>query len=391
MRQKLPKHLSYNYLLALNDVPTSSNDRLSLKIILPAIFFGLLMALIGLFEMFNGMYGNGKWKYTLDENIREPLFSHFSVDTAFIILGIGIIISAIVLHIRYKKIYFNGKTFSVDFRGIFGDVEMFRENINNYRGVRMRIEFFQFGILTKNKYIIELEHRDPQKTIPLYISTDGNGIYQIWNYYSKRLDKPALLDTDEGTVTKEVYELDKNLKQYLSDKGMLSLYRDIEKPTKYVSFQVRPDKTILKPKRLLWDALSIVGALWLAFFTLITAGAISHYDRIAELSASPAQTAFVMGLAVLVLAVLWLLLLQQDKIVIKENKLILVHKFLLLSRKNDETRLDAIKDVTVTYDPATDRYYLAIIGRDRVLAFGKKMPVEDLQWVRDFIIREAIR
>lgn len=391
MRQKLPKHLSYDYQLTLNDVPTHSDDRLSLKVVMPAIFLGFLMALLGLFEMFNGMYGPDKWNYQLDENVREPLFSHLSVDTAFIILGIGIIISAIVLHIRYKKIHFNGKTFSVDFRGVFGEVEMFKENINNYRGVRMRIEFFQFGILNKNKYIIELEHRDPQKTIPLYISTDGRGIYQIWNYYAKRLDKPALLDTDEGTVTKEVYELDKNLKQYLTDKSMLSLYQEVEKPTNYVSCSVRPDKTVIKPKRLLWDALSIVGALWLFFFSLIAAGAAFNYERLAAMSGSPVKTGLILGLIILLLAFLWLVLLQQDKIVIKENKLILVHKFLLISRKDDETKLNAIKDVTVTYDPATDRYYLAVIGRDRVLAFGKKMPVEDLQWVRDFIISEAIR
>ena len=184
MKQKLPKHLSYDYQLNLDSVPTYSDDRLSLKLILPAIFLGLLMTLLALFEMFNGMYEEGKWDYALDENTRAPLFSHLSVDFAFIVLGLGIIISAIVMYIRYKKIYFNGRTFSEDFRGVFGEVEMFRENINNYRGVRFRIEFFQYGIVNKNKYIIELEHRDPQKTIPLYISTDGRGIYQIWNYYA---------------------------------------------------------------------------------------------------------------------------------------------------------------------------------------------------------------
>lgn len=396
MKQKLPKHLSYDYQLNLDSVPTHSDDRLSLKLILPAIFLGLLMMLLAMFEMFNGMYdagksSEGKWHYVLDANTREPLFSHLSVDFALIILGIGIIISAIVMYIRYKKIYFNGRTFSEDFRGVFGEVEMFRENINNYRGVRFRVEFFQYGIVTKNKYIIELEHRDPQKTIPLYISTDGRGIYQIWNYYAKRLDKPALIDTDEGTVIKEVYDLDKSLKEYLTDNGMLSLYRENSKPTKYVSCSVRSDKTVIKPKRLLWDPLSIVGALWLAFFSIITAAAANFHQQLIPLLGGPLKTYALLASATVVLLSLWLILLQQDKIVIKAGKLILVHKFLLLARKEDETSLGGIKDIAVTYNPSTDRYYLAIIGKDRVLTFGKKMPIEDLQWVRDFIISEIVR
>ena len=207
----------------------------------------------------------------------------------------------------------------------------------------------------------------------------------------QRLDKPALIDTDEGTVVKEVYDLDKNLKEYLTDNGMLSLYRENSKPTKYVSCSIRPDKTVIKPKRLLWDPLSIVGALWLGFFSIIAAVAVSYNQQLADLSGSPLKTYALLALTIVILLALWLILLQQDKIVIKANKLILVHKFLLLARKDDETALSAIKDVTVTYNPATDRYYLAIIGKDRVLAFGKKMPVEDLQWVRDFIISEIVR
>ena len=111
----------------------------------------------------------------------------------------------------------------VDLRGVFGENELFREFLRNYEGVRLRMEFFQFGILNKNKYIVELVHRDPEKTIPLYISTDGTGIYQIWYYYAKRLNMPTVIDTDEGTVKREVPELDKSLKEYLFAKGLIAV------------------------------------------------------------------------------------------------------------------------------------------------------------------------
>ena len=223
MRRRLPKHLSYDYQLKLEEVPTKHADRMPLKVVMPGIILGLLMAVLGCFELTGGMYDPEGLGYTLDADTRAPLFSHTAVDAAFIIIGLGIVIGSIVSYVRYKKIFFNGKTFSVDLRGVFGENELFREFLRNYEGVRLRMEFFQFGILNKNKYIVELVHRDPEKTIPLYISTDGTGIYQIWYYYAKRLNMPTVIDTDEGTVKREVPELDKSLKEYLFAKGLIAV------------------------------------------------------------------------------------------------------------------------------------------------------------------------
>ena len=127
MRKKLPKHLSYDYQLKLDEVPAKQDDRMPLKVVMPGIVLGFLMAVIGLAELAGGMYDPESLGYELDPDIRPPLFSHTAVDTAFIILGLGIIIGAVVSYIRYKKIFFNGKTFSVDLRGVFGENELFRE------------------------------------------------------------------------------------------------------------------------------------------------------------------------------------------------------------------------------------------------------------------------
>ena len=70
--------------------------------------------------------------------------------------------------------------------------------------------------------------------------------------------------------------------------------------------------------------------------------------------------------------------------------MILVHKFLFLSRK-EYADLSRIKDIQVAYNPATDRYYLSIITDDNMLAFGKSIPIQDLQWTRDFIIYSMTR
>ena len=390
MRKRLPRHLSYDYQLKLDEVPTKQADRLPLKVVMPAIIIGLFMALLACFELANGMYSTEGWAYTLDENTRPPLFSHTTVDTAFVILGIGIIISAIVAHMRYKKIFFNGKTFSVDMKGVFGENELFKEFLRNYDGVRLRMEFFQFGILNKNKYIVELLHRDPDKTIPLYISTDATGIYQIWYYYAKRLNMPTVMDTDEGTVVREVSELDKSLREYLFAKGMTDLYCSQPKAPQDIVCLQKPDRTIIRPKKMFWSILSLLGAFWLFFYLLVLTGALLNYSKVERMIGSPIQTliffAVTIGLALFFIG----LMFKKDKIVLKDGKLILVHKILFLSGK-EYVNLSQIRDIQVVFNPAANRYYLAIITDDKMLAFGKSTPIEGLQWTRDFIIYEMTK
>lgn len=390
MRRRLPKHLSYDYQLKLEEVPTKHADRMPLKVVMPGIILGLLMAVLGCFELTGGMYDPEGLGYTLDADTRAPLFSHTAVDAAFIIIGLGIVIGSIVSYVRYKKIFFNGKTFSVDLRGVFGENELFREFLRNYEGVRLRMEFFQFGILNKNKYIVELVHRDPEKTIPLYISTDGTGIYQIWYYYAKRLNMPTVIDTDEGTVKREVLELDKSLKEYLFAKGLIAVYEEAPKTPADIVCIKKADRTVIRPKRMFWDIFSLLGAFWLCFYLLVLAAAAFNYSRVERMIGSPAQTAVIFAAAFL-LAVLFIgLMFKKDKIVLKDGRLILVHKFLFISNK-EYADLSRIRDIQAVYNPAADSYYLAIITDDNMLAFGRGVPTEALQWIRDFVIYTMTR
>ena len=77
--------------------------------------------------------------------------------------------------------------------------------------MRFRVEFFQFGIVNKNRYIIELLHDDPAKIVPLYISTKDKDIRKIWEYYAKKLKMPAVMSTDEGEVYRSIEDLNKPL------------------------------------------------------------------------------------------------------------------------------------------------------------------------------------
>ena len=81
---------------------------------------------------------------------------------------------------------------------------------------------------------------------------------------------------------------------------------------------------------------------------------------------------------------------KKDKIVLKDGRLILVHKFLFISNK-EYADLGRIRDIQAVYNPAADSYYLAIITDDNMLAFGRGVPTEALQWIRDFVIYAMTR
>ncbi len=390
MKQKFPKHLSYNYRLSLDKLPARANDRLSLRIVIPALIIGLLMALLGIFELNNFLYAGAETAYKASKNIHQPLVGHLVADYSFIILGLGIIASTIIAHIRYKKIYFNGRIFDVDFKGVFGEVEIFSENLRNYRGVRMRVEFCQFGILTKNKYIIELEHIDPDKTIPLYISTNSTEVYDIWHYYAKSLEKPTIMDTDEGLKVVDSWDLNKSLKNYLVSTQQAGNYDIVPPLPKVFRYNKRSDKTVLVSKKSFWDILSSIAAIWLVAYSLALYAIFDKRDQIVKSFSSPwlFNIGLIVATVILVMCVLWLF--RREKIVIKENRIILIYKFLLLSRKNGEVNIDALKDIEILRSPVNNRYYLALISQYGVASFGAKMPLEHLRWVKKFLIHEIL-
>ena len=51
---------------------------------------------------------------------------------------------------------------------------------------------------------------------------------------------------------------------------------------------------------------------------------------------------------------------------------------------------DKIENVELSYNPTIDRYSLAIISDEKVITLGGRLPVNDLLWLKDFVIRKLI-
>lgn len=389
MNRNIPKHFSNNFRLNIDKLPSKESDRLNLYILLPGLFLGAALFCLGLFEFINGSNNSQPLfdKLMLDAGAEYDSFvSPWFFDAVLMLLGAGIVISLFLSHLRYKKIYFDGKSVTMIQRPAIGKKKTFRENIQNYDGVMLRIEFFQCGFMNKNKYIIELYHKNPKKIVPLYISTSENNVRKIWEDYARKLNLPTMIYTDEGLVRREVADLNKTLREMSEVWDLKKKFNENTKPSSCVAVTRKPDKTIIKTRKIIWDAYNLIA--WFFIFIFVIVGFIVSFGT--QNFSVPALTAFY-AVEVIGLTTAVFVLFRKDKLVVKRDKIVNTYKYMLFSIKHDEIRKDEIESVDVTFNPATERYFVAIISDNKTIIYGKKLPISDLKWVKKFLINEIVK
>ena len=392
MKFNAPDHFSHSFEIRLENLPTKKSDRIALSILYPGLLFGAMLVLLGLYEFFNGFRGapSSFDMVGSDAAMADTFMKPWMFDWVIVALGTWIVVSLIFSYIRYKKIFLSKDSVEIIHRPVWGKKQRVKEKLQNYEGVRFRIEFFQFGFLNKNKYIIELYHKNKNKIAPLYISTSDKKIRRMWEYYAKGLNLPAIFMTDEGMAVRNVEDLDKSL-QDLAKAGLIENKYDDRAPLPPSLALVRKrDKTVIKSRKFVWDAYNFISWFGIGLFgVFLLCSALSDEFGLNITDTVWKNALYGCGVLLILLAV-WLLC-RKDKIVIKPHKIIIVHKFMLHSRKDNELNKADIESVDVNFDPSTDRYFLSISSDCKTMIFGKKLPLEDLKWVRAFLINDIIR
>ena len=85
------------------------------------------------------------------------------------------------------------------------------------------------------------------------------------------------------------------------------------------------------------------------------------------------------------------ILFRKEKLVIKQNKIVNTHKYFLFSTKHNEIFKKDIEAIEVTENPATGRFFVAIISEDNTITFGGKMNIKTLEWIKKFLIHEIVK
>lgn len=394
MKYDYPDHFSYNFELPLDKLPTKKSDRISPRVLYPGLLLGLILIVLGSYELLNGM---GHEKTVFDElsgnrsgTDYEPFINLAFFDVSIILIGLGIIIALIFSYLRYKKIYFDGKYITVVYRPSWGKKISYKEALNKYSGIRFRIEFYQRGFINGNRYIVELYHKDPKKIVPLYISTNENNIRRIWEYYSRTLGLPALTLTDEGIVVRQVEDLDKSLKEMAKTWKLKEKFDPTAPRPASIAVVRKSDKTVIKSRKIIWDAYNLI-----ALAVIVICAGVLSYEYFSNPNLNKlfgdevVDTVYTVCTILLVAA--FIVLFRKDKLVLKKYKIVNVHKIMSYSRKKDEIAKADIEAVDVVVNPATERRYLAIISDEKTIIFGKKLPAEDLRWIKNFLIYEIVK
>lgn len=381
MSYNAPNHFSHDFALNLDKIPTKQADRLSAKILFAGVLSGLFLIGLGLYELLNGADPQDVEEV---QDVINPWFNLAFFDAVIILLGLGVIAMLTASYMRYKKVFFDGRKVTMIYRSWFGKKHTVKEALKHYDGVRLRIEFFQFGFMNKNKYIIELYHKDSDKVAPLYITTKGKDIRNIWEYYAKQLNLPTLLLTDEGMVQRNVKDLDKSLKQ-LYDEGLVDNSFDFNAPLpSSIAWVRKKDKSIIKNRKIVWDGYNILAWCLVALSACLL---IAAAPRILQSAANM----LLAGALIVFMGIIAFRSFTKDKIAIKPKKIVIVHKTFFLSRKNNEIYKDEIKAIEVAFNPLTERYFVSIISPEKTLIFGKKLPIEDLRWVKKFLVNDIVK
>ena len=390
MHNIIPCHLSNKLEFNYKKRDAFLTDRASLKFLLPGIVFGFLLFLLGVYEWFN-VFENGGEELIPAGEIPDyrPVLAVWFFDLCFALVGIGMVVTNILLYIRYNKYKFVGKKVTIIKRPIFHDRLVRQEDLKNYTGVRFRVEFLQSGFLTQNRYVIELYHPNPEKIVPLYLSTSAKGVRKKWKEYAKQFKLPILIDTDEGMKSIELKNINKSVSQLYKLGIIKDTYDAYDPLPAAICFVRKKDKMVLKVRKILWDAYNILAWLAILLIGAIVLMILTHLETFKSTFAPTMYSMMVVGILIIVIALQ--ILFRKEKLVIKKHKIVNTHKYMLFSTKHNEILKKDIEAIEVTENPATGRFFVSIISDDNTITFGAKMAIKDLQWIKRFLIHEIVR
>lgn len=384
---KLTSYFSNNLEFHIKNKKGICTDRVRLKSILPSIVIGFLLVVLGLYEWLNGFKGGKEIIPVFDVSSYKPLISAWFFDLCFIIVGAGVITSNIMNFLRYNKYIINGSKITIIHRRLFHGKKKLTEDVKNYIGVRFRVEFLQSGLLTKNKYIVELYQKGTNKLVPLYISTSDDNVRRKWKEFAKLFKLPAIIITDDGVKSTEVKNLSKSVASLYKQGLIEDVYDEYERLPRILAYVRKSDKIVIKIKKVIWDAYNIIAWFIIGVTCILLLSAIATIILRHEVSSS---IYVLIGVCLAIIVIGTQILFRKEKLVIKRHKIVHTHKYMLFSTKHNQIMKKDIEAIEVTQNPASGRCYVSIISDNNTIAFGSKLPIKALRWIKRFLIHEIV-
>lgn len=394
MTDTTPNHYSYKFKFDIEKLPAQKTDRVSGKLAVWGLFCGLIFIALAAFEAFVLFYYGTDDIYEFDLpnklSVKDILVQRYIFDSVALVLGVVIVIVSVFALRRRKIIFFDGENIKITYKIPFCAPKTVTEALYNYLGVLLRVEYYQLGLISRNRYIIELYHQQKNKRVPLYISTNSRDVRRNWEYYAAKLKLPALFMTDHGLISRHHSELNKTLKDMAAKWHLKSLYRDNNRVPTTLKCKKTNEKTILKERRLFFDIYTVLALFGVIILSALSLYAAANYTYILPFIGWGGLTALMLVCSTIILVSL-VIIFSKDVLIITDNGIMLGHNVLFLRRDSEFIGKDQIAAVDIGHNPTTERYYLSIISNEQSIIFGKNMPLDDLRWVRGFVIKEIAK
>lgn len=392
MQQGFREHYGQNFHLKLNNYPTKATDRVSRWFLLLALISGLMFLALGSYLIgFTDLSGTTDFeRHIAQTSIKVHSFiSTQAFSFILLLLGLGIVLVSVFHLLRSKKIFFDGQTFTVKDFPLIGEPHSFESSLSEYKGVRLRLKFCQYGLLSKNKFIIELYHDDPKKIVPLYISINPKHIRSIWKEYAVRLNLPPIHISEKGMVAHRVNDMERSYAEVVKEWNLPKDFIAQKKHSKDFACKQRQDKKLIKTRHVIFDLYSVLNIFAILLLSVLLGYAFyNHAIIIKHIPLHLALACYALVLTIIVYAFLTLMI--KDLIIIHNNRIVVFRKLLGFAIQDAIINFGDIKSIDIPFTPTTGRYALQIVTNEQNVTVFSKFSADDLRWIRGFLICEIM-
>lgn len=375
----LASHLDFD----VSHRPTQAQDRVSKKRVYIGIALGIFLILLGFVSNFT--LQNTPRLFGSSDPLPLPGFtSTLSASWIFVGLGVFLIITRLLL-LFYGRDFFIGHKFAaVVIQKPFERSNRMADSLNGYLGVRYRSRIVNvLGLTSYTQHIIDLQHPNEAKTIPLYITNNGSGISRKWEELARQLDMPAIFNTADGVVEVALEDVQKAHPVMISEGKIpideTSLYKVPH------SFKiVEDDRTCQIDPEIrdsAFSAFSAVVCVFAFFMTALVAFILSAQAHLPAFSFIPV-TLLATLLLIIVPASLFF---RRRRLVISKDGIRIKSRWIFFPSFGYLIRPESLESINVIHNSYDLKYSLVIGADGQTTHIGRGLPKQDLEWLQNFI------
>jgi len=393
MKNSFRDHYGHNFELNLGKMKITATNRLSRGLLFFFFIFGLMFFILGTYLLnLSKITGQTDFEKVIS---KSALNAHFFVSpdvfgTGMIVLGVAIVLVCIFFIGRYKTITIENGVVSVSDHPFIGKPHSFSVPLRSYTGVRLRLKFCQYDLLSRNKFIIELYNSDQNKLVPLYITTSAKNIRSIWKKYALYFNLPPIHISDKGMVSQAMRDLERPYAEVVKDWHLPKNFLvDKTHSTDFIC-KKKQDKKMIKMHHAIYDLYSTLNIAVMVVFIPLMLYALCSYKALVQVLPVGLILAFYVFLLTCIVYA-FLSLIKRDIVLISDKKLVIFRKILGMTFHDASVDFSTLKGLDIFFTPTTGRYCLNVVTDQKVIKIFNKLSPDDLRWIKCFIISEIIQ